>query len=880
MHRRPLVVVFALLAALALARDARAQAPAISANGIAAPASTTVAVGTHVIVGVTNGPAHQWDWVKLSLVGSPSSAYVSWLYLNGSQTYSATGMANATFSMPVPQTVGSYELRFISYVNGAWQQVAVSGAIEVAVIPATVRVNGAPSTTSVLVAPEASVRVDIANGPAHPWDWVRLSVVGSPPEAYVAWRYVNGTQTYGTTGMSQSSFLLPMPLAEERYELRFISYVNNAWQQIATSGAIEVVAPPPLVGVQHAPGSCQTFTDDPVVAGSTWIKAVHFTELRTCVNDLRSASGLAAATWTDPTLTPQVTVIKAVHVTDLRAALDAVYVASGSSPPGYGTTPVGGVTTILASHVTSMRDAIRAAPAPPPGCTVAVSPYGVLGAPAAGGTGSFDLYAGCLWTAVSTAQWLRPSPASGHGSSGAQTIGYVVDPNPGPPRTAVISIDGVAFTVTQSSTTTTTCDYAFQATALSDTLAQLAVTTEAGCAWTTLVGTPGAERTPVSGIGSQSVTVEIAPPVDPDLQADLQLQMAGHTIPVPVAVSGNFLNFFRCVDSRSLLCRIIVIILPPTGSFRGGEQAGGPPVLDGPATLQRGTAGSYRIRLGTGRNASITGWRFVGEDGQTVERTSSAVNWDGIMVTSGTVYVRGTWQGNPFDLPLQVTVTPRPGWTTAAPSQPTQRVNGEDALIAVIDPPGPDASGTIFLGKNRGPITYSSAPLEVTAGPNTGYSFVQSSSSTADYFWSGSPTVLDASSPYYLAFAAGNCGDYDAVNKSYGFGLASDIRENLVRHESGSFMSHFQFFREALETPSLNPRAIMEPFVRRLPVARFENELNALLSDATSEIERRRKEEPCGDGRANFDSSCNFRGHVNYRFIGSGVLTPDACPRP
>ncbi len=54
------------------------------------------------------------------------------------------------------------------------------------------------------------------------------------------------------------------------------------------------------------------FTDDPVVAGSTIIKAVHFTELRT--------ASLTVVPYTDPALTAGDTV-KAAHIQDLRAGV-------------------------------------------------------------------------------------------------------------------------------------------------------------------------------------------------------------------------------------------------------------------------------------------------------------------------------------------------------------------------------------------------------------------------------------------------------------------------------------------------------------------------------------------------------------------------------
>jgi hypothetical protein len=101
-----------------------------------------------------------------------------------------------------------------------------------------------------------------------------------------------------------------------------------------------------------------TFTDDPVVARSTEIKAAHFTELRTAVNSLRTASGLTSATWTDPMLVPGTTRVRAIHLTELRNALNQVYQTAGRSIPTY--TDAIGPTIIRAVHMNELRAAIRA----------------------------------------------------------------------------------------------------------------------------------------------------------------------------------------------------------------------------------------------------------------------------------------------------------------------------------------------------------------------------------------------------------------------------------------------------------------------------------------------------------------------------------------
>jgi subtilisin family serine protease len=63
-------------------------------------------------------------------------------------------------------------------------------------------------------------------------------------------------------------------------------------------------------GVQAVASS---FTDDPLQVGVTAIKAVHFTELRSMIDSVRSRYGLGAYGWTDAALTAGVTTIKAVH---------------------------------------------------------------------------------------------------------------------------------------------------------------------------------------------------------------------------------------------------------------------------------------------------------------------------------------------------------------------------------------------------------------------------------------------------------------------------------------------------------------------------------------------------------------------------------------
>ena len=105
----------------------------------------------------------------------------------------------------------------------------------------------------------------------------------------------------------------------------------------------------------------QPFTDDPIVAGETPIRAVHITELRTRIDGLRAAAGLGRFAWTDPVLRAGVTRARLVHLTELRSALAEAYEAADRPAPRWtDASPVEGTTPIRAVHVTELRDAVVA----------------------------------------------------------------------------------------------------------------------------------------------------------------------------------------------------------------------------------------------------------------------------------------------------------------------------------------------------------------------------------------------------------------------------------------------------------------------------------------------------------------------------------------
>ena len=108
-------------------------------------------------------------------------------------------------------------------------------------------------------------------------------------------------------------------------------------------------------------GSSAPFTDPEIVPGVTPVRAVHFTELRTRIDGLRSTAGLSGFAWTDAALTAGVTPVRLVHLLELRAAIAAAYTTAGRPAPRWtDAAPVGGTTPIRAAHLMELRAAVLA----------------------------------------------------------------------------------------------------------------------------------------------------------------------------------------------------------------------------------------------------------------------------------------------------------------------------------------------------------------------------------------------------------------------------------------------------------------------------------------------------------------------------------------
>jgi len=109
---------------------------------------------------------------------------------------------------------------------------------------------------------------------------------------------------------------------------------------------------------QDAKPVVRPWADDPLVARSTRVRALHLAELRTRVDGIRAALGLAAFSWSDA-LQPGA-VVRAAHLAELRTALAEAQIAVGMPPTTYTDPSLGIGSSVRAVHIEELRAAVFA----------------------------------------------------------------------------------------------------------------------------------------------------------------------------------------------------------------------------------------------------------------------------------------------------------------------------------------------------------------------------------------------------------------------------------------------------------------------------------------------------------------------------------------
>ena len=169
----------------------------------------------------------------------------------------------------------------------------------------------------------------------------------------VPWITILETTSDSSTGNGARSSRSRSAVETDVQEVRYEVAANSGTER---TGTLRIAGK--LVRIRQAG---VRFNDDPIVAGSTPVRAIHILELRTRIDILRRREGLAAFPWTDNALVPEVTPIVAAHLSDLRTALQAAYEAAEWTVPSYTDPAIApGAVAIRAVHLTELRAAVVA----------------------------------------------------------------------------------------------------------------------------------------------------------------------------------------------------------------------------------------------------------------------------------------------------------------------------------------------------------------------------------------------------------------------------------------------------------------------------------------------------------------------------------------
>ena len=177
---------------------------------------------------------------------------------------------------------------------------------------------------------------------------VTMTRNGSPVSLTVlenAVGYGDNTIAWEPSGLTFTAGMADVPI-EVQVNNVVVSGVSTNYTYVVTAIDPGFVNPP-------------SFTDNVLHAQSTSVKAVHITELRQAINNLRARYSLAAFAFTDATLTAGTTVVKAAHIHELRTALAAVYTAAGTAVPRYTrSTITARLSVVSAADVAELRAAV------------------------------------------------------------------------------------------------------------------------------------------------------------------------------------------------------------------------------------------------------------------------------------------------------------------------------------------------------------------------------------------------------------------------------------------------------------------------------------------------------------------------------------------
>jgi hypothetical protein len=280
-----------------------------------------------------------------------SSSLISSSYTDASGDYASAALPAGTYYALVP---GSTD--YVSQLYSSITCISCSPVTGTAISVST----GIAADRNFNLTPGGAIsgRVTAANSGAK--------ISGVTVQAYTA----GGVASVSTTTDSSGNYsLLGLPVASYFVKATVSSayvpqlYLNHdcASCSVTSGNSVSVVASGVTPSIDFAMNLTGTFfSDDPLVARVTPIRAIHITELRQRIDTLRSRYSLPTVSWTDSSIVTGVTSVKASHLLEMRTAVEQVYSAASKPVPTWAQAITARSTSITAAQLTELRTAVLA----------------------------------------------------------------------------------------------------------------------------------------------------------------------------------------------------------------------------------------------------------------------------------------------------------------------------------------------------------------------------------------------------------------------------------------------------------------------------------------------------------------------------------------
>ena len=291
------------------------------------PATQTVTAGNpaQFAVAASGTPAPEYQWQVSINNGS------SWTNLTDGAPY--TGTSTATLQITnATASLNGYRFRAVA-TNSAGSATSNAATLNVHVAPS---ITTHPLDQTVIAGNVVQFSVSASGTPGPTYQWEVSTNGGS------SWAPLTNVAPY--SGALTAELLITSATVGLNGFLYRAAASNSAGSATSAAATLTVSA----------------FTDAVLNAGSSMIRIVHITELRTRINAVRSRFSLGAFAWTDPLLEAGTTPIRVQHLTDLRLALGQAYTAAARAMPIYTDPDLTAGVTVKLLHIAELRAALIA----------------------------------------------------------------------------------------------------------------------------------------------------------------------------------------------------------------------------------------------------------------------------------------------------------------------------------------------------------------------------------------------------------------------------------------------------------------------------------------------------------------------------------------